>query len=173
MEQSNFFQEYEEFFSVPVETVGSNAGWLAFPLLIKPEAPFSRKEFQILLEKNLVQIINSFLQNNLKVLKNFNAIFNPQSLKKMIINNKKNLTLLVNSINSNYKSYFKIKNADLNRLNSLIKSLNIENTLKRGFVLITDKKKEFIKNSEVLKKNKNINIKFYDDEISAEIKLNK
>ncbi len=131
------------------------------------------KEKNKFLEKNLVQIINSFLQNNLKVLKNFNAIFNPQSLKKMIIDNKKNLTLLVNSINSNYKSYFKIKNADLNRLSSLIKSLNIENTLKRGFVLITDKKKEFIKNSKVLKNNKNINIKFYDDEISAEIKLNK
>jgi len=55
LEQSKFFQGYEEFFSVPVETVGSNAGWLAFPLLIKPEAPFSRKEFQIFLENNLVQ----------------------------------------------------------------------------------------------------------------------
>ncbi len=55
LEQSNFFRKYEEYFSVPVETVGSNAGWLAFPLLIKPEAPFSRKEFQIFLEKNLVQ----------------------------------------------------------------------------------------------------------------------
>ena len=49
--QCNFFKSYSDFFVNPEETHGANTAWLAFPILIKPDAPFSRKEFQIFLEK--------------------------------------------------------------------------------------------------------------------------
>ena len=53
--QCDFFAKYEEYFSNPLELPGCNTAWLAFPILIKPDAPFSRKEFQIYLEKKNIQ----------------------------------------------------------------------------------------------------------------------
>ncbi len=53
--QKNFFSKYNKFFSVPIENPNANTAWLAFPVLIKKDAPFSRKEFQIYLEKNNIQ----------------------------------------------------------------------------------------------------------------------
>lgn len=53
--QCNFFKSYSDFFVNPEETHGANTAWLAFPILIKPDAPFSRKEFQIFLEKRKIQ----------------------------------------------------------------------------------------------------------------------
>ncbi len=54
-EQTHFFLEHDRFFTVPQETDGANTAWLAYPLIIKPSAPFSRKDFQIYLEKNNIQ----------------------------------------------------------------------------------------------------------------------
>ena len=53
--QSEFFNVYDEFFSIPEEIDGTDTAWLAFPLLIKTDAPFSRKEFQIFLEERNIQ----------------------------------------------------------------------------------------------------------------------
>ena len=53
--QSEFFNIYDEFFSTPIEIDGTDTAWLAFPLLIKSDAPFSRKEFQIFLEERNIQ----------------------------------------------------------------------------------------------------------------------
>ncbi|SVB61809.1 uncharacterized protein METZ01_LOCUS214663 [marine metagenome] len=53
--QSEFFNSYDEFFSTPEEIDGADTAWLAFPLLIKTDAPFSRKEFQIFLEERNIQ----------------------------------------------------------------------------------------------------------------------
>ena len=53
--QSDFFAKHSQYFSVPEETYGSNTAWLAFPVLIKEDAPFSRKEFQIYLENRNIQ----------------------------------------------------------------------------------------------------------------------
>ena len=53
--QTNFFKKYEEFFTLPQETENSRTGWLAFPIIIKQNAPFKRKDFQIFLEKRNVQ----------------------------------------------------------------------------------------------------------------------
>ncbi len=53
--QTKFFKKYEEFFTLPQETKGSSSGWLAFPIIIKKDAPFQRKDFQIFLEKRNVQ----------------------------------------------------------------------------------------------------------------------
>ena len=53
--QSEFFNVYDEFFSTPEEIDETDTAWLAFPLLIKTDAPFSRKEFQIFLEERNIQ----------------------------------------------------------------------------------------------------------------------
>ena len=55
IKQCNFFSKYKQFFLNPVETKNSETAWLAFPLLIKNNAPFKRREFQIYLEKNEIQ----------------------------------------------------------------------------------------------------------------------
>jgi CDP-6-deoxy-D-xylo-4-hexulose-3-dehydrase len=53
--QSAFFSEFEEFFTLPRETKGAISGWLAYPIIIKDSAPFTRREFQIYLEKKNIQ----------------------------------------------------------------------------------------------------------------------
>ncbi len=53
--QCDFFKKYSKYFLNPEETYGCNTAWLAFPILIKKEAPFSRKEFQIYLEERKIQ----------------------------------------------------------------------------------------------------------------------
>jgi len=59
-------EKHSNFFTNPQETHGSNTAWLAFPILIKEEAPFSRKEFQIFLEKNNIQTRVVFTGNILR-----------------------------------------------------------------------------------------------------------
>jgi len=53
--QCDFFNKHKQLFSNPVETDNINTAWLAFPILINENAPFSRKEFQIYLEKRNIQ----------------------------------------------------------------------------------------------------------------------
>ncbi len=55
IKQKKFFQKYSAYFDLPKEHTGVSTAWLAFPILIKKDAPFSRKEFQIYLEKNNIQ----------------------------------------------------------------------------------------------------------------------
>jgi CDP-6-deoxy-D-xylo-4-hexulose-3-dehydrase len=55
LRQCKFFSRHESYFSVPEELHGSNTAWLAFPIVIKESAPFTRKEFQIYLEKRNIQ----------------------------------------------------------------------------------------------------------------------
>ena len=53
--QCDFFDQYKKYFSNPIETNNINTAWLAFPILINKNAPFTRKEFQIYLEKRNIQ----------------------------------------------------------------------------------------------------------------------
>tara|TARA_B110000008_G_scaffold279997_1_gene330493 strand:- start:6514 stop:7731 length:1218 start_codon:yes stop_codon:yes gene_type:complete len=64
--QCKFFDNYSEYFSNPKETHGSNTAWLAFPVLIKEGAPFTRKEFQIFLESRNIQTRVVFTGNILR-----------------------------------------------------------------------------------------------------------
>jgi len=74
----------------------------------------------------------------------------------------------------NLLSFIKLKTVELNKFSSLLKNLNIENILKRGFVLLKDKKGEFIKKSEFLNKNENdVFIQFHKDLIKAKISVKK
>lgn len=52
---SKFFQKYLKFFILPKQLEYSKTGWLAYPLTIRPESPFSRTEMQVFLEKRNIQ----------------------------------------------------------------------------------------------------------------------
>jgi CDP-6-deoxy-D-xylo-4-hexulose-3-dehydrase len=53
--QCEFFSKHSDYFSNPIELHGCNTAWLAFPIMIKDSAPFSRKDFQIYLETRNIQ----------------------------------------------------------------------------------------------------------------------
>ncbi len=61
-----FFKKYKEFFDLPQELEGSYSGWLAYPLIVKEEAPFSRTDLQIFLEKKNIQTRVIFTGNILR-----------------------------------------------------------------------------------------------------------
>ena len=53
--QNEFFNNYSDLFLTPKQLKNSKTGWLAYPILINSSANFSRKEFQIYLEKRKIQ----------------------------------------------------------------------------------------------------------------------
>ena len=61
-----FFAQYEEWFILPEQLPGSRTGWLAFPLTIRGDAPFTRRELQIFLEKADIQTRPVFTGNILR-----------------------------------------------------------------------------------------------------------
>ena len=52
LRQCQFFAGHSKYFYCPIETPNVSTAWLAFPILIRKDAPFNRKELQIFLEKN-------------------------------------------------------------------------------------------------------------------------
>jgi len=64
--QINYFSKYRDYFVNPVEAQDVTTGWLAFPILIKEDAPFTRKQFQIYLEKRDIQTRVCFTGNVLR-----------------------------------------------------------------------------------------------------------
>lgn len=64
--QLEFFKGYEDWFILPRQLPGSRTGWLAFPLTIRPDAPFSRRELQIYLETRDIQTRPVFTGNILR-----------------------------------------------------------------------------------------------------------
>ena len=64
--QNAFFEKLNKFFTIPLENPNSETAWLAYPILINDSAPFSRKEFQIYLEKNNIQTRVVFTGNILR-----------------------------------------------------------------------------------------------------------
>jgi CDP-6-deoxy-D-xylo-4-hexulose-3-dehydrase len=63
---SNFLKKYSNYFILPKQLPGSRSGWLAYPITIKNNAPFSRTEMQIFLEKNNIQTRVVFTGNILR-----------------------------------------------------------------------------------------------------------
>ena len=61
-----FFEKYEEYFILPKQQQESRTGWLAFPLTIRDNAPFTRREFQIFLEERNIQTRTVFTGNILR-----------------------------------------------------------------------------------------------------------
>lgn len=61
-----FFMRYQHWFELPKQDERVKTNWLAFPLTIKPDAPFSRAELVTYLEKNNVQTRPIFTGNVLR-----------------------------------------------------------------------------------------------------------
>ncbi len=61
-----FFANYEHWFVLPEQLPGSRTGWLAFPLTLRPGAPFTRRELQIFLETSDIQTRPVFTGNILR-----------------------------------------------------------------------------------------------------------
>ncbi|WP_244310583.1 DegT/DnrJ/EryC1/StrS family aminotransferase [Pseudovibrio ascidiaceicola] len=53
--QAKFFKKYEDWFILPNQTSGARTGWLAFPLTVREDAPFERRDMQVFLEKRNIQ----------------------------------------------------------------------------------------------------------------------
>tara|TARA_Y100001968_G_scaffold179159_1_gene163980 strand:- start:4930 stop:6129 length:1200 start_codon:yes stop_codon:yes gene_type:complete len=64
--QCDFFSQYNNIFSNPIETEGADTAWLAFPILLKEDIPFTRKQFQIYLEERQIQTRVVFTGNILR-----------------------------------------------------------------------------------------------------------
>jgi CDP-6-deoxy-D-xylo-4-hexulose-3-dehydrase len=64
--QCEFFSKYPAYFLNPLETTETQTAWLAFPLLIKDDAPFTRKQMQIYLENRNIQTRVVFTGNILR-----------------------------------------------------------------------------------------------------------
>jgi CDP-6-deoxy-D-xylo-4-hexulose-3-dehydrase len=61
-----FFSEYRSWFVLPKENPDVTTGWLAFPLIVRPEAPFIRRDLQIHFESHNVQTRTVFTGNILR-----------------------------------------------------------------------------------------------------------
>ena len=68
----NFFLKYSKYFDLPEQYSGVKTPWLAFPLVIKKNKLFKRKDMQIYFEKNNIQTRTIFTGNILRqpVMKN-------------------------------------------------------------------------------------------------------
>ncbi len=64
--QYAFFKTYEDWFALPKQLPGSRTGWLAFPLTVRKDAPFTRRDMQIFLEKRDIQTRPVFTGNILR-----------------------------------------------------------------------------------------------------------
>ena len=61
-----FFNKYEKLFNLPEQYSGVKTPWLAFPLVIKKNKYFKRRDLQIFFEKNNIQTRTIFTGNILK-----------------------------------------------------------------------------------------------------------
>lgn len=64
--QQEFFKEYEDWFILPRQLPASRTGWLAYPLTVRPDAPFTRREMQVFLEQREIQTRPVFTGNILR-----------------------------------------------------------------------------------------------------------
>ena len=61
-----FFKDYENWFILPRQFPQSYTGWLAYPLTVRDDAPFTRNELQIYLERSNIQTRPVFMGNILR-----------------------------------------------------------------------------------------------------------
>lgn len=62
----DFFARFQDWFTLPRQLPDSVTGWLAFPLTLRPGAPFTRRELQIWMERNDIQTRPVFTGNILR-----------------------------------------------------------------------------------------------------------
>ena len=81
-----FFSNYVNYFKLPEKYDFVNTPWLAFPLVIKKNKKFNRKQLQIFLEDNKIQTRTIFTGNILKQPVMKNKIYKKQKDSEKIAN---------------------------------------------------------------------------------------
>lgn len=61
-----FFEQYARWFVLPQQLAEARTGWLAFPLTVRDDAPFTRRDLQIFLEQRDIQTRVVFTGNILR-----------------------------------------------------------------------------------------------------------
>lgn len=64
--QVDFFSDYKEWFVLPRQRADARTGWLAFAMIVREDAPFTRRELQIHLERRNIQTRTVFTGNILR-----------------------------------------------------------------------------------------------------------
>ena len=64
--QKAFFADHEDWFILPREIADARTGWLAYPMIVRDDAPFIRRDLQIFLERRGVQTRTVFTGNILR-----------------------------------------------------------------------------------------------------------
>ena len=64
--QRSFFEDYEHWFVMPRQLDDVRTGWLSFPLTVRDDAPFTRRELQIWMEERDIQTRPVFTGNILR-----------------------------------------------------------------------------------------------------------
>ena len=87
----NFFKKYERYFILPQATKNSEPCWFGFPVLVKPDAPFSRAEIVNYLEENKIAT---------RMLFGGNLIKQPayENIKYRIFDSLKNTDFVMNNL---------------------------------------------------------------------------
>ena len=62
----SFFSKYPDFFLLPKQLKNTKTGWLAYPIMLKENIKFSRKQLQLFLEKKKIQTRVIFTGNILR-----------------------------------------------------------------------------------------------------------
>lgn len=65
-QHDTFFKQYADWFLFPTQLRNSRTGWLAFPIIVRDDAPFTRRDLQIHLEKQGIQTRTIFTGNILR-----------------------------------------------------------------------------------------------------------
>ena len=82
-----FFKNYKTLFKLPDQYANVKTPWLAYPLVIKKNKKFNRKQLQIYLEKNNIQTRTIFTGNILKQPVMKNKLFKNHSECNTVANN--------------------------------------------------------------------------------------
>ena len=61
-----YFNQHSEYFILPKQLDGLRTAWIAFPFIVKANAPFTRTDMQVFLEKNGIQTRTVFTGNILR-----------------------------------------------------------------------------------------------------------
>ena len=87
----NFFSKFKKHVNLPITNLDAKTGWLAFPLTIKKNKKFNRRDMQIYFEKNNIQTRTIFTGNILRqpIMRNlkYKSINNPSIVSDYVMRN--------------------------------------------------------------------------------------
>ena len=111
-----FFDNYRSFFKLPIQNKNVVTGWLAFPLVIKKNANFSRTDLQIYLENKGIQTRTIFTGNILRQPLMKNIYYKKHSQSHIISDDVMRNGILIGC-------HHGLRKKDLNRMTNIFKKL--------------------------------------------------